>query len=151
MINKYFMNETFIPASNYNKRKWYVIDCQGQQLGRISSSIIALLSGKIKSYYHPSFDVGDYVILINAEALTLDRNTEHFRVFRPGRPGKSLKKIINALPQQIIENCIFGMMPNGVAKRSLPHRLKIYQGAQHPHAAQNPIYIDNIENFTNNL
>jgi large subunit ribosomal protein L13 len=145
------MNETFIPASNYNKRKWYVIDCQGQQLGRISSSIIALLSGKIKSYYHPSFDVGDYVILINAEALTLDRNTEHFRVFRPGRPGKSLKKIINALPQQIIENCIFGMMPNGVAKRSLPHRLKIYQGGQHPHAAQNPIYIDNIENFTNNL
>ena len=145
------MNETFIPASNYNKRKWYVIDCQGQQLGRISSSIIALLSGKIKSYYHPSFDVGDYVILINAEALTLDRNTEHFRVFRPGRPGKSLKKIINALPQQIIENCIFGMMPNGIAKRSLPHRLKIYQGSKHPHAAQNPIYIDNIENFTNNL
>ena len=145
------MNETFIPASNYNRKKWYVIDCKGQQLGRISSSIVGLLSGKIKSYYHPAFDTGDYVILINAESLTVDRNLERIRVFRPGRPGSSLKRITNGLPQQIIERCIFGMMPNGVAKKNLAKRLKVYQGDQHPHAAQNPIYIDDIDNFTNNL
>lgn len=138
------MNETFIPASDYNKRKWYLIDCKDKQLGRISSAIIALLAGKLKSYYHPSFDMGDYVILINAEALTLDREIQKFRVFRPGRPGKSLKKLINALPQQIIENCIFGMMPNGVAKNRLSKRLKIYQGSQHPHIAQNPIQLDDV-------
>jgi len=145
------MNETFIPASGYTRKKWYVIDCKGKQLGRISTIIVGLLSGKVKSYYHPAFDTGDYVILINAESLTVDRNLERIRVFRPGRPGSSLKRITNGLPQQIIERCIFGMMPNGVAKKSLAKRLKVYQGSQHPHAAQNPIYIDDIDNFKNNL
>ena len=145
------MNETFIPASNYNRKKWYVIDCKGKQLGRISSIIVGLLSGKIKPYYHPAFDTGDYVILINAEALTVDRNLERIRVFQPGRPGSSLKRITNGLPQQIIERCVFGMMPNGIAKKSLAKRLKVYQGSQHPHSAQNPIYIDDIDNFKNNL
>jgi len=144
------MNETFIPSSDYNKKKWYLIDCKDKQLGRISSSIVKVLSGKIKSYYHPSMDTGDYVILINAEALTVDRHIERFHVFRPGRPGSSLKKIVNGLPQQIIENCIFRMMPNGTAKRQLSNRLKIYQGPKHPHNAQNPIYIEDIENFTTN-
>ena len=145
------MNETFIPASDYTKKKWYVIDCKDKQLGRISSSIVGLLSGKIKSYYHPSFDTGDYVILINAEALTVDRQIERIHVFSPGRPGSSLKRIVNGLPQQIIEKCIYGMMPNGLAKKQLSKRLKIYQGSEHPHTAQNPILIDNIETFTNNL
>ena len=145
------MNETFIPASDYTKKKWYVVDCKDQQLGRISSSIVGLLSGKIKSYYHPSFDTGDYVILINAEALTVDRHIERIRVFRPGRPGSSLKRIVNGLPQQIIERCIYGMMPNGIAKKQLSKRLKVYQGSEHPHTAQNPVQIDDIENFTNNV
>jgi len=145
------MNETFIPASDYTKKKWYVIDCKDQQLGRISSSIVGLLSGKIKSYYHPSFDTGDYVILINAEALTVDRHIERIRVFRPGRPGSSLKRIVNGLPQQIIERCIYGMMPNGIAKKQLSKRLKIYQGSEHPHTAQNPVHVADIENFTNNV
>ena len=74
------MNETFIPASDYSRKKWYVIDCKGKQLGRISSSIVGLLSGKIKSYYHPAFDTGDYVILINAESLTVDRNSSSLKI-----------------------------------------------------------------------
>jgi len=145
------MNETFIPAADHNKKKWYVIDCKGKQLGRISSSIIGLLSGKIKSYYHPALDTGDYVILINAESLTVDRHIERIQVFQPGRPGSSLKRIVNGLPQQIIEKCIYGMMPNGMAKRRLSKRLKVYQGSEHPHTAQNPIQIDDIENFTNQV
>jgi ribosomal protein L13 len=96
-----------------------------------------------------AFDTGDYVILINAEALTVDRHIERVHVFRPGRPGSSLKRIVNGLPQQIIEKCIYGMMPNGLAKKQLSKRLKIYQGATHPHAAQNPIQIEDIETFTN--
>ena len=144
------MNETFIPTPNYTRKKWYVIDCKNKQLGRISSSIVSLLSGKIKPYYHPAFDTGDYVILINAEALTVDRHIEQVHVFNPGSPGSSLKRIVNGLPQQIIEKCIYGMMPNGVAKKKLSKRLKVYQGSDHPHTAQNPIYIDDIENFTTN-
>ena len=144
------MNETFIPTSDLNKKKWYVVDCKGKQLGRISSSLVGLLSGKIKPSYHPAFDTGDYVILINADELSLDRKTERFYVFKPGRPGKSLKKLINPLPQRIIENCISKMMPNGTAKKNLGQRLKIYQGTEHPHSAQNPISIKNIETFNFN-
>ena len=145
------MNETFIPASDYTKKKWYVIDCKDKQLGRISSSIVGLLSGKIKSYYHPSFDTGDYVILINAEALTVDRHIERIRVFSPGRPGSSLKRIVNGLPQQIIERCIYGMMPNGIVKKQLSKRLKVYLVSEHPHTAQKRIHVEIIENFTNNV
>jgi len=145
------MNQTFLPASDYTKKTWYVIDCKDKRLGRISSSIVSLLSGKIKTYYHPSFDTGDYVILINADCLTVDREIERIRVFQPGRPGSSLKKIVNGLPKQIIEKCIYGMMPNGLAKKQLSKRLKIYTGSEHPHTAQNPIKIENIEFLTTNI
>lgn len=145
------MNETFIPASDYIRKKWYVIDCKNKQLGRISSSIVGLLSGKIKAYYHPGIDMGDYIILINADSLTLDREIERKYVFRPGRPGSSLKTIVNGLPKQIIEKSIYGMMPNGLAKKQLSKRLKIYQGSEHPHRAQNPIKIESLEILPNNL
>lgn len=141
------MNETFIAASDYTKRKWYVIDCKGKKLGRLASTVSSLLSGKQKSYYHPASDLGDYVILINAEFLTLDRKIEKFHVFRPGRPGHSLKRLINPLPQRIIENCVYGMLPNGFARRHLPERLKVYQGPQHPHIAQSPVQLEEFENF----
>ena len=132
------MNKTFIPSTNYNKRKWYVIDCKDKQLGRLASTIVPLLTGKSKSIYHPSVDVGDYVILINAESVKFNRNLERFHVFNPGRPGSSLKRLVNILPKQIIEKSIFGMLPNGYPKKHLVKRLKVYPGAQHPHAAQDP-------------
>ena len=132
------MNKTFIPASNYNKRKWYLIDCKDKQLGRLSSTIIPLLTGKSKSVYHPSVDVGDYVILINSEHLKLDREVERFHVYQPGRPGSSLKRLVNIIPKRIIENCVFNMLPNGFPKKHLVKRLKVYQGDQHPHVAQDP-------------
>jgi large subunit ribosomal protein L13 len=77
--------------------------------------------------------------------LTLDREFNKFHVYKPGRPGRSLKRLINALPQRIIENCIFGMMPNGMAKKQLAKRLKIYEGPQHPHGAQTPIELNNFK------
>ena len=141
------MNETFIPASDYKKKKWFLIDCNNKKLGKIASSIIKILSGKAKSCYYPSIDNGDYVILINAETLIANRYIERLYVFRPGHLGSGLKKIVNGNPQQIIENSVFGMMPNGIVKRRLANRLKIYQGPKHPHIAQKPIYIKDIENF----
>ena len=141
------MNETFIPSLNSKKRKWYLIDCKNQKLGRIATVCVGLLSGKLKSYYHPSFDTGDYVILTNAEFLTVDRNVIKLHVYRPGRPGHSLKRLTNALPEFLIEKCIYGMMPNGNVKRHLNKRLKIYQGSKHPHIAQNVIKLDNFNKF----
>merc|ERR1712085_193721 len=122
-----FMNKTFIPVVNYNKRKWYVIDCKDKQLGRLSSTIIPLLTGKSKSVYHPSIDVGDYVILINSEYLKLDRD---------------IQRLVNMVPKRIIENCVFNMLPNGFPKKHLVKRLKVYQSDQHPHGAQNPKFLD---------
>ena len=141
------MNETFIPTLNSKKKKWYIIDCKEKQLGRLSSAVVCLLSGKLKSYYHPSIDFGDYVILINAQDINLNRNFEKFHVFKPGRPGKSLKRLINSSPHQILRRCIFGMMPNGIPKRHLARRLKIYQTTIHPHSAQNPIQITDLYNL----
>ena len=135
------MNETFIPASNYEKKKWYIIDCKEKQLGRLASIIVLLLSGKLKSYYHPSRDLGDYVILINAKYIKLNRKMKQFRVFKPGRPGHALKRVTNLRPEQILEHCIFGMMPTSIVKRRLPKRLKIYEDIKHPHLSQNPIEI----------
>ena len=132
------MNKTFIPATKYNERKWYVIDCKDKQLGRLASTIIPLLTGKSKPIYHPSVDVGDYVILINSEYLKLDRDVERFHVYEPGRPGTSLKRLVNIIPKRIIENSVFNMLPNGYPKKHLVKRLKVYQGDQHPHQAQDP-------------
>jgi len=136
------MNETFIPSSNYRKKNWYIIDCREKQLGRLASFVVSVLSGKLKSYYHPSIDLGDYVILINAEYIILTPDIERFHVFKPGRPGHSLKKLINLQSLEILERCISGMMPNCIAKRHLSTRLKIYQGMQHPHLAQKPIELN---------
>jgi large subunit ribosomal protein L13 len=118
------MNKTFIPATNYNKRKWYIIDCKDKQLGRLSSTIIPLLTGKSKSVYHPSIDVGDYVILINSEYLKLDRDIQRFHVYQPGRPGTSLKRLVNMVPKRIIENCVFNMLPNGFPKKTFSKTIK---------------------------
>jgi large subunit ribosomal protein L13 len=135
------MNKTFIPTSTYNRRRWYVLDCKEKSLGRLATIIVRLLIGKEKSYYHPSVDIGNYVILINSEYLKFDQDIERFHVFQPGHPGKSLKRIINIVPKRIIETCVFNMLPNGFPKKHLPKRLKIYQGNGHPHIAQNPISI----------
>jgi len=139
------MNETFIPISNIIKRKWYEIDCKNEKLGRIACVCSILLTGKLKPYYHPAFDTGDYVILKNAEYLTFDKKINKFHVFSPGRPGKSFKHLVNVLPEFIIEKCIFNMMPNCFAKRQLKYRLKIYQGPNHPHSAQSPIKLESFD------
>jgi len=138
------MNKTFIPTSKFTTKKWYIIDCKEKKLGRIASFIVSILSGKLKSYYYPSLDIGDYLILINVKCLLLDKNIQKLHVFCPGRPGKSLKKVLNTFPQHMIQKCINCMMPEGKAKKNLPTRLKIYQGSEHPHIAQNPILLNNF-------
>lgn len=141
------MNETFIPTSDYNNKRWFIIDCKGKKVGRISSAIIAVLIGKTKAYYHPAVDTGDYIILVNAKDIVFDEESPKFRVYVPGRPGRSLKRVINALPRQIIESCVKKMMPEGLPKKRLPKRLKIYNMSEHPHEQQNPIKLENLEAY----
>lgn len=137
------LNKTFLPNEKYENRNWYIIDCKGQKLGRLATIIANLLKGKTKTYYYPSIDVGDYVILINADSVIINKDSTHYLVFNPGRPGGSLKirSAQNSLPKFTIEHAIKGMLSRTEKKR-LMRRLNIYNDQNHPHEAQNPIMLD---------
>lgn len=137
------LNKTFLPTKNYKNRNWYIVDCKGQSLGRLATILTLLLKGKNKLQYHPSIDIGDYVILINANAITINETKKQYLVYNPGRPGRSLKikHISNCLPKLTIERAVKRMLSKKESKR-LMKRLKIYNDQNHFHQAQNPIKID---------
>lgn len=139
------LNRTFLPSKNYQNRNWFVIDCKEQKLGRLATIIALLLKGKIKPHYHQSADLGDYVILINADLIIVNAESKHYIVSNPGRPGHALK-IRNAsdcLPKFTIQRAVKGMLSTTESKR-LMRRLYIYNDDNHPHQAQNPLKIDSI-------
>nr|YP_010134276.1 ribosomal protein L13 [Navicula veneta]QWM93766.1 ribosomal protein L13 [Navicula veneta] len=137
------LNKTFLPTKNYKNRNWFIIDCKGQKLGRLATIIVALLKGKVKPNYYPSIDMGDYIILINADSIILNETSKHYIVNKPGRPGHSLKikNVLDCLPKLTIERAVKGMLSATETKR-LMKRLNIYNGQNHPHKAQVPIEID---------
>ena len=139
-------NKTFLPNTDYKDRNWFIIDCQGQKLGRLATIIVALLKGKIKPYYHPSFSMGDSIILLNATSIIVNEEKKHYIVSNPGRPGSSLKikNVSECLPKFTIQQAIKGMLSETETKR-LMRRLRIYNDQNHPHQSQNPIEI-NISN-----
>ena len=145
------LNKTFLPTKNYKNRNWFIIDCKGQKLGRLATIIAVLLKGKIKPHYYPSIDIGDYIILINADSIILNEDNKHYIVNKPGRPGYSLKikNVLDCLPKLTIERAIKGMLSETETKR-LMRRLKIFNDQSHSHEAQNPIEID-VSNFYGNL
>ena len=137
------LNKTFLPNTEYENRNWYIIDCKDKKLGRLATIITRILTGKIKSYYYPSVDIGDHIILINADSIIINKTSKHYLVFKPGRPGNSLKikNVQKSLPKFTIEHAIKGMLPKTQKKR-LMKRLNIYSNQDHPHEAQNPIVLD---------
>ena len=137
------LNKTFLPTKDYKHRNWFIIDCKGQKLGRLASMIAALLKGKVKPSYHPSIDIGDSIILINANSIIINEKNKHYIVSNPGRPGHSLKikNVSDCLPKLTIERAVKGMLATTEKKR-LMTRLNIYNDQNHPHQAQNPIEID---------
>ena len=137
------LNKTFLPTKNYKTRNWFLIDCKGQKLGRLATIIATLLKGKLKPSYFPSIDMGDSIILVNADLIIINQESKHYIVNHPGRPGRSLKikKVSECLPKFTIERAVKGMVSETETKR-LMRRLKIYNDQNHPHQAQNPIKIN---------
>ena len=137
------LNKTFLPTQNYKNRNWFIIDCKGQSLGRLATTLTSLLKGKIKPQYHPAVDTGDYIILINADLIVVNEESKQYLVYNPGRPGHSLKikKVSECLPKLTIERAVKRMLSQTETKR-LMKRLKIYPDTNHFHQAQNPIEID---------
>lgn len=151
------LNKTFLPTKSYKNRNWFVIDCKDQKLGRLATIIAILLKGKIKPYYSPSIDVGDYVVLVNADSILINEQAKHHIVNKPGRPGSALKirNVSDCLPKFTIERAVKGMLTQSEKKR-LMRRLKIFNDQKHTHSAQNPIEIDasnfyNESNFSSEL
>ncbi len=142
------LNKTFLPTKNYKNRNWFLIDCKGQRLGRLATIIVAILKGKIKPHYHPSVDIGDYIVLINADSIILNEDSKHYIVNKPGRPGHALKikNVIDCLPKLTIERAVKGMLSETETKR-LMRRLNIYNDQNHPHQAQSLTKID-VSNFS---
>jgi len=138
------MNDTFIPSYNYSKKKWYWVEVDQKSLGRLSTEIASILIGKHKIDYHPSVDMGDYVIVTNAEKIRLTGSKNKSKVYfsHSGRPGGSKRETIESLreriPERIIEKAVKGMLPKGALGRTMYTRLKVYRGSEHPHKAQNP-------------
>lgn len=144
------LNKTFLPTQNYKNRNWYLIDCKGETLGRLATTLTTILKGKIKSQYHPSVDLGDYIILVNADSIIINETSKHYFVYNPGRPGHSLKikNVSDCLPKLTIERAVKRMLSKTEAKR-LMRRLKIYNNQTHFHQAQNPIKIDIKDLYSN--
>lgn len=133
-------NKTFLPSEKHENRNWFVIDCKNQKVGRLASLIVSILRGKQKTHYSPSVDIGDYVILINADSIIVNPSSKHYLVYNPGRPGSSLKirNAIDSLPELTIQQAVKGMLTHR-EKNRLMTRLKIYADNQHPHEAQTPV------------
>ena len=135
---------SFIAKPHEVERKWYVIDAEGQNLGRMASQIAAILRGKNKPIYTPHVDCGDYVIVINAEkvAVTGKKRSEKIYKRHTGYPGglreTTLAEMRAKKPEEVIIHAVKGMMPKGKLGRQMFKKLKVYAGPEHPHAAQKP-------------
>ena len=125
-------------------RNWYLIDAENQILGRLASHIAQLLRGKGKPFFTPHADMGDCIIVINAEKIKVTGNKETDKTYfrHSGYPGSAttinLKKIRQNNPEKIINNAVKGMLPHNRLGTKLLKNLKVYKSAIHPHSAQQP-------------
>jgi large subunit ribosomal protein L13 len=136
---------TFVPSGKDIDRKWYVVDASGQTLGRLATKAADLLSGKLNPQYVPYIDMGDHVIVINAEKVRLTGLKAEKKVYRryTGFPGglreESFIRQFERKPAMILEQAIKGMLPKSKMGRQMATKLKVYRGETHPHQAQMPV------------
>jgi len=125
-------------------RNWYIIDADGQILGRLASEVAQIIRGKKKPFFTPHMDMGDFVVVINAEKVKVTGNKEKDKTYfrHSGYPGGvtqiNLRKVRQSFPERIITNAVKGMLPHNRLGRKLLTHLKVYSGEVHPHAAQQP-------------
>ncbi|HEY4611607.1 MAG TPA: 50S ribosomal protein L13 [Bacteroidota bacterium] len=124
--------------------KWHLVDASGKTLGRIATQVARLLRGKHKPQFTPNFDLGDFVVVVNAEkVLVTGKRTELKQLYRnSGYPGgakfESFKDLIKTKPEYVFEHAVKGMLPHNRLGKKILKKLKVYRGADHPHAAQMP-------------
>ena len=136
--------KSFIPGEKDIRKRWYVIDAEGQILGRIATRVATLLTGKNKPIYTPFLDTGDHVIIIHAEKVKLTGNklTEKKYRHHTGYPGglreATAIELLSKDPGKLLRKAVFGMLPKTKLGRAMRKKLKVYPGPEHPHEAQQP-------------
>ena len=138
------MQKTYYPKPGEVTHEWYVVDAAGQNLGRLSTRVARLLLGKDKPQFTPGVDVGDFVIVVNAEkiAVTGKKLDDKYYYRHSGYPGGmkqiSLRDQLDKFPERVVRSAVWGMLPHNRHGRKLMKKLKIYAGPDHPHVAQKP-------------
>ncbi len=135
---------TYVPKPADVKKKWYLVDAEGEVLGRLASKVAAVLRGKHKPTYSPHMDVGDHVIIVNADKIRVTgkkaKNKTYFR--HSGYPGGVTQETFADLkkkhPERILEKAIWGMLPHNRLGRKMYKKLKVHAGKEHVHQAQRP-------------
>ena len=141
------MDTTYHAKASETKRNWVIVNAENQILGRLSTQIASILRGKNKAIYTPHCDVGDFVVVINAEKIKVTggkvRTKEYFH--HTGHPGgatwTSYERMMKTHPERIIERAVKGMMPRTRLGRQQLRKLKVYVGGTHPHDAQQPVEV----------
>lgn len=136
--------KTYVTKPAEVEREWFVVDASGKTLGRLATEVARILRGKHKPIYSPMIDVGDYVIVVNAEKVRVTgrKLTQKFYYRHSGYPGGfkqvSLRDMLARHPTRVIEYAVRGMLPKNALGRRMFKKLKVYAGPDHPHQAQDP-------------
>ncbi len=136
--------KSFIAKPQEVQRKWYLVDAEGQTLGRLASQVASILRGKNKPTFTPHVDCGDYVIIVNADKVEVTGKKRKEKVYKrhTGYPGGlrevTFDKLQAAKPEEIIKHAVKGMLPKGKLGRQMFKKLKVYAGNEHAHEAQKP-------------
>lgn len=136
--------KTFVATPENRERDWVVVDATGQTLGRLATQIATVLRGKHKPEYTPHCDVGDFVVVINADKITVTGKKREEKLYHrySGYPGglrsRTFAEMIERRPEEPLRLAVKGMLPRNRIARAQLRKLKIYAGAEHPHAAQQP-------------
>lgn len=137
--------KTFMQKKENIERKWYVIDAEGKNLGRVATKAATVLRGKHKVTYTPHVDCGDYVIIVNASKVNLTGNKLNDKMYynHSGYPGglreRNAKTMIEKYPEEMLERAVKGMLPHNRLGRQMAKKLFVYADADHKHAAQKPV------------
>jgi large subunit ribosomal protein L13 len=136
--------KTYTLKASEIDREWFVVDAEGQNLGRLATRIATVLRGKHKPTFTPNLDMGDFVIVVNAGKVTVTGNKmEDKKYYRySGYPGglkeRTLREMLDTHPDRVIQEAVRGMLPKSKLGKKLIRKLKVYDGGTHPHAAQKP-------------
>ena len=140
--------KTFVAKPAEVKRDWFVVDADGKTLGRIATEIARRLRCKHKAEYTPHVDTGDYIVVINADKVTVTGNKAKNKMYysHTGFPGGikeiNFEKLLAKKPEMVLEKAVKGMLPRGPLGREMFRKLKAYAGPEHKHAAQQPQVLD---------